>query len=170
MRQAPHVLAAIDKAVNDDLIMLLPVRAAMSHFGLRGDEVKFARVRAMGEWDRERLKRVSHAAWLEKLRRRVISHEVLHPGVHRRAVLDGMTCRAVAEMYGVNASYIQSVSSELRQYAKAVDEEPTKVVGRIEDDSRSPAVRAAINPPRGDYVTSKKYRQAKKRSKLLKRG
>jgi hypothetical protein len=167
MTPPPDSDARVSAAANSDLILELSSRAAQAHFGLSDRAVAEAKHVANVTWPRERVLRVVARVRAARWRKRVLSHEFYHPGVHRRLLLEGLSCARVGNDYRISAQMVHIFGSEMKELAEMTGRPLNTVLSEIEAAARQPDAKDAVNPQRGHYAGSAQRAAAAKRARSV---
>lgn len=120
-----------------DLLFTLGVVGAMAHFKLSHDQIHEAMDIAYTTRGIKTINRLRNQVKVSRCRKRVVTHEVLHPLVHRRLSREGLSLRVVGREYEVTHTWCAGILAEFNHLAEVLEVAPAKLLEDIEEEARS---------------------------------
>lgn len=128
--------SAIEDAAQSDLLFTLGVVGAMDHFKLSHEDVHKAIDIAYRTRGIKAITRLRDQVKLARCKRRVVTHEVSHPMIHRRLVHDGLSLRTVGKEYELTHNWVGGILAEFNALAKNLEIAPARLLKDIEEEAR----------------------------------
>lgn len=132
----PEVLTTREVAASD-LLFTLGVVGAMKHFKLSHDQIHAAMDVAYSTRGIKVINRLRGQVKVDRLRKRVVTHEVLHPLIHRRLSRDGLSLRVVGKEYEVTHTWCAGILSEFNHLSEVLEVAAAQLLEDIEGEARS---------------------------------
>lgn len=126
----------ISEAASSDLLFTLGVVGAMKHFNLAHWQVQEAIDKAYLTRGPKAIARLRGEVRNARLRKRVVSHEVTHPMIHRRLTVEGLSLRVVGREYEVTHTWCANVLEDFTKLAEVLKVDPSGLLPDIEQEAR----------------------------------